>query len=180
MPTIITRQQAITQRLSSYFTGKPCKRGHISRRYTVNSGCEMCIHPTFSSITSDVYQEKREQREQVQVDRQARAAARSRMVRAKFRVNDCDLDTFRLSVLGVSLLREPALREQDISTKWAPRSMNPTKRIYAFNIFLQDEQQLRELELALEHEHDAPIYLITPQLCLSDEIERDWPAESTK
>lgn len=38
---IITRQEAIAQGLRHYFTGKPCRHGHMSARY-VTSGCVEC------------------------------------------------------------------------------------------------------------------------------------------
>ena len=39
---IITRKEAIEQGLKRYFTGKPCKRGHIAERYASNRGCTIC------------------------------------------------------------------------------------------------------------------------------------------
>ncbi len=39
---IITRQQAIKEGLNKYFTGKPCKSGHISIRYVDNYSCKEC------------------------------------------------------------------------------------------------------------------------------------------
>lgn len=39
---IITRKEAILQNLLRYFTGKPCKHGHISERFVNNSGCVQC------------------------------------------------------------------------------------------------------------------------------------------
>jgi len=38
---IISRQEAIKQNLKRYFTGIPCKRGHISERWT-GAGCIAC------------------------------------------------------------------------------------------------------------------------------------------
>jgi predicted Fe-S protein YdhL (DUF1289 family) len=40
---IITRKQAIEQGLKRYFTGKPCKRGHVDERY-VTRGCIACLN----------------------------------------------------------------------------------------------------------------------------------------
>jgi hypothetical protein len=45
MPEILTRRQAIQQNLPRYFTGQPCKNGHIAVRYTRNGTCEFCAHP---------------------------------------------------------------------------------------------------------------------------------------
>lgn len=39
---LISRQQAIQNKLITYFTGKPCKRGHLSIRFTVTSNCKEC------------------------------------------------------------------------------------------------------------------------------------------
>jgi hypothetical protein len=40
---IVTRQDALTHGLSRYFTGKPCKHGHLSERWTLNGACAECI-----------------------------------------------------------------------------------------------------------------------------------------
>jgi len=39
---IITRQQAKEQGLARYFTGKPCKHGHIAERCTKRKVCKSC------------------------------------------------------------------------------------------------------------------------------------------
>ena len=38
----ITRDEALLQGLSTYFTGKPCKHGHVARRYVLNWTCVAC------------------------------------------------------------------------------------------------------------------------------------------
>ena len=42
MPKIILRQDAIKKNLDRYFTGRPCKRNHISERYTKSRMCIEC------------------------------------------------------------------------------------------------------------------------------------------
>ena len=39
---IITRKEAIAQGLKRYFTGKPCKNGHIAERYCSTKSCLTC------------------------------------------------------------------------------------------------------------------------------------------
>ena len=39
---MITRKNALLQGLTRYFTGKPCKHGHIAERYTGNKTCCEC------------------------------------------------------------------------------------------------------------------------------------------
>lgn len=36
------RQMARQQGLARYFTGKPCKRGHVAERYLNNGECVIC------------------------------------------------------------------------------------------------------------------------------------------
>lgn len=38
----ITRKEALNKGLKTYFTGKPCKRGHICKRYISKSNCVEC------------------------------------------------------------------------------------------------------------------------------------------
>lgn len=40
---IISRQKAISLNLRWYFTGRPCKHGHVAKRLTVQSTCETCL-----------------------------------------------------------------------------------------------------------------------------------------
>jgi hypothetical protein len=41
---IMTRAQALAAGQRTYFTGKPCKNGHISTRYTATSLCHGCAN----------------------------------------------------------------------------------------------------------------------------------------
>jgi hypothetical protein len=42
-PQIISRADAKAQGLKHYFTGKPCKRGHLSVRYVCSAECQDCL-----------------------------------------------------------------------------------------------------------------------------------------
>jgi hypothetical protein len=54
---IITKQLAMEQGLKHYFTGEPCKYGHIENRLVSNRGCVTCL----SDRTSDWKQLNKEQ-----------------------------------------------------------------------------------------------------------------------
>ena len=47
-PAIISRKDALRQGLPRYFTGKPCKYGHVAERYVHRKQCIQCrpIHGT--------------------------------------------------------------------------------------------------------------------------------------
>lgn len=42
MPIIISHKNAKAQGLPFYYTGEPCKHGHIEKRYTCNGTCVAC------------------------------------------------------------------------------------------------------------------------------------------
>jgi hypothetical protein len=42
VPEIITRKEAVASRLIRYFTGKPCKHGHVAERRTDTGNCIEC------------------------------------------------------------------------------------------------------------------------------------------
>jgi hypothetical protein len=41
---IIARKDALAQELTHYFTGKPCKHGHICLRYAKTANCTKCLY----------------------------------------------------------------------------------------------------------------------------------------
>lgn len=41
---IISREEAASQGKKRYFTGQPCRNGHVAQRYVLNSGCLDCAH----------------------------------------------------------------------------------------------------------------------------------------
>ncbi len=41
---IIDRKMAIAMGLTRYFTGKPCRWGHVAERNIFNLGCMECVH----------------------------------------------------------------------------------------------------------------------------------------
>ena len=65
---IISKTQARDNGASTYFTGRPCKHGHISERYVSNGHCKDCIdrrhkewrkaHPEKTNAISQRWKEK--------------------------------------------------------------------------------------------------------------------------
>lgn len=58
MNNIITRAEAIKREMQRYFTGRPCKHGHIDERYTNSRICLEC-----SRLNSKSYQENNQEKE---------------------------------------------------------------------------------------------------------------------
>lgn len=49
----ISRDHAISQGLPRYFTGKPCKEGHVAERFVANYTCCVCADIAFKKWYSD-------------------------------------------------------------------------------------------------------------------------------
>jgi uncharacterized Zn finger protein (UPF0148 family) len=64
-PAIISRAEAKAHRLMHYFTGKPCKRGHIAKRQ-LNGTCVMCA-PEYKSAHAQRAQERDPEGERARV-----------------------------------------------------------------------------------------------------------------
>lgn len=52
---IVTLSKARQLNLKHYYTGNPCKRGHVSRRITSSRACETCSKDKSSSINKKYY-----------------------------------------------------------------------------------------------------------------------------
>ena len=57
---IITRKDALAQGLTHYFTGKPCKRGHIAARYAKTGNCVECTLSIFNKRPRKLTPEQQE------------------------------------------------------------------------------------------------------------------------
>lgn len=50
---IISRQEAKNQNIKTYYTGKPCKHGHVSYRYVNDGKCSECVKNRVTKWTAD-------------------------------------------------------------------------------------------------------------------------------
>ena len=64
MPDIITKSEAKARGLKRYFTGKPCKRGHMSDRSVSTSNCLKCagerLHQYNEANRDEIRERKRQ------------------------------------------------------------------------------------------------------------------------
>jgi hypothetical protein len=44
-PVIIDKHVAANSGKTRYYTGKPCRAGHLSERFVSSGGCVECVHP---------------------------------------------------------------------------------------------------------------------------------------
>lgn len=57
---IVTRAQALTLKQNKYYTGRPCRRGHDSPRYTGNATCVACAIAAASVTRKEIWRALRE------------------------------------------------------------------------------------------------------------------------
>lgn len=151
---ITPRQQAIMERKKRYFTGVPCKNGHIAERYTKCSVCVECLHPTFESrsataVSEDPWFRLRDERTAAVAERlearQRNTLARFRMQRIKVVLHDEDLAPFVEMAAYLAIAREPTLSRADVFTKFEPRPRGERMAMYAFKAFSEDAPALHKL-----------------------------------
>ena len=76
MPKVISRAEAIKQGLKHYFTGKPCKNGHVAKRYCSSKLCFICSHE--KSIKRNQYYWKTEKGKLAKAKAQAKYFKKNR------------------------------------------------------------------------------------------------------
>lgn len=60
MPIIISRAEARASGLTKYFTGRPCKAGHLEPRYVSNGHCPSCVSQQSSEWSRNNREAKRQ------------------------------------------------------------------------------------------------------------------------
>jgi len=59
----VKRQEAIVKGLVHYYTGRPCVRGHLSKRYTSNSHCVQCVFEDIANVRKTIIKFKKKAKE---------------------------------------------------------------------------------------------------------------------
>lgn len=185
---IISRQDAIKRGLKKYFTGIPCKNGHISERYLQSSACELCIRGNIPNTD-----EQRSQRQQIAADRlkleqekiklaaertrinaerlklsRARreemtlaANARSRLIKIKQSVYHSDIEALRNFAYLLAISRQPSLRFQDIACPHlSPGIVGGGVGLYTLACFAEDEPAIVEFNRQLLAGHPVDMAAI--------------------
>lgn len=129
---IISRQTAIRERRIRYFTGEPCKHGHVAERYTKTAGCVECLHPKFDNGIPRYRSAKR------------------RMVKKRFRIWPEDRSTFAASIYAFALSHEALMKPHDVEVAgFRVLGCSEGYDIHSFWIFPEDESAARLLEVPL-------------------------------
>ena len=137
---IIPRPEARAKGLKTYYTGKICRNGHDSYRYTQSGTCAQCIRDANGGGPVDPTSA-------------ARRDAKAQMVQARFRLHDVDRETFAASAWAMGVMRYPVLTLGDIDPHTLPQDKGGGTGLYAFYCHHEDVDTLRKLSMDMVQSH---------------------------
>lgn len=133
----MARKDAAAAGIGQYFTGKPCKYGHVTYRYTQSGACAECVSiaaATSRQVARDAAPRVRarlaEQRQQmlapVLAARTERQAAKDALAEIRVPIHVQDLETVFETAVGLCLAAHPCLERADVWPSSKPvRGGNP-------------------------------------------------------
>ncbi len=128
------RQQALDNNETRYNTGKPCKNGHFSDRYTQSGTCVDCVMRSANGHSS-------------------RSNAKELLIRQLkshgFHLYPADFEA--LKYVAIAQIREkyPEITAEDISSRVVIRSHSPTRQFHILLILRERMQELTDMERLL-------------------------------
>lgn len=142
---IITRSAAKLLGKNTYFTGVPCKNGHVSYRYVQSGTCKECINGERTSASDP----KREARLSAYAAEESKKVAirtaKAQLVQVKLRLFAVDLDAMKAAAWGCAVMREPLLTMGDVYPALLPLDPQAGTALYKFNCHADDIATLRAI-----------------------------------
>jgi len=117
---IIDRQTAVAQNLTKYYTGVPCKHGHLSERYTKAASCCACVAASNGRI-----------HEQVETNTSARTTALSELRIFWQLIDHADVKAFYEMLQAEFVLAYPELKPEDLPRPSPRKPGEPFYRVMA-------------------------------------------------
>lgn len=147
---IKTRKQAMTDGENTYFTGKPCKNGHITYRYVQSGTCYDCINAGRVSINSPTAIAREARLTAVAETMKARAVVIDSLIQIKVWMDDVDVELFKATAYAYAVMRHPTLTQADVFPALAPTARASTMACRRVNCHIDDVAALREFEKGLQ------------------------------
>lgn len=156
---IITRQQAITLRLNKYFTGEPCRNGHVDTRYTHSSTCQSCItqsRPTSVSNRGDLAERRLALAEQKIALSAHRLANRlntklnNDLLKIRVNLHFKDVPNFKSFMWMRAFLIDQSVTPEDLLTRYSPKVVSEDRAVYTFRTFQANHAELYKMAKDLE------------------------------
>lgn len=147
----ISRRDAASSGQITYFTGEPCKHGHVAYRYTKNGACSECVKgANFQPHDPNAA---------------ARREARGQMVQVKIRAFAEDREGVASGAYALALMRWPVLLQSDVDPKLLPTHREPSgTALYAFLCHEEDIGALRSIGAEFLRQHQSDVAVRRAQL----------------
>ena len=138
---ILTRPEAREKGLKIYYTGKPCRNGHDSYRYTQSGTCAQCVKNANGTMSDPALD--------------ARKEAKALLVQVRVRAFDDDRDNIAAAAWALAVLRFPILTQGDVDPRLLPGDRTAGTGLYAFYCHEADVGTLRAIAAAAINQRGA-------------------------
>jgi len=134
---IISRKDARAAGLKRYYTGEPCKNGHLSARSTANFGCLFCLSE----------KRKKNYHENIEMEREkSRILAATDRYREKKRIRRSDPEKWRQELDAARKRRNPSYApKKQLFSVDAGLPEAERKRIYARIYYHENKDKIRKI-----------------------------------
>lgn len=141
---IKTRKQAMIDGENTYFTGKPCKNGHMSYRYVQSGTCYDCINSTRLSQNSPTSVAREQRLSEAAMSMHAKNMVKENLALIKVRLFAAEREGVALIAYALAAMRFPMLNVSDIDPRVAPISTDAAgSSLYQFYCHTDDIAVLR-------------------------------------
>lgn len=121
---IIDRTNAALLGYVKYFSGTPCKHGHLCERYVVNAGCVQCMT-------------------------QKSSGTQLPMCEIYIALFPEDIEIFKAVLISTCMLRDPGTLFSDVLTRSKPKYFG-RQTIHKFMCFIEDFTELHRISREME------------------------------
>lgn len=141
---IKTRKEAMTAGDNTYFTGKPCKNGHLSYRYSQSGACYDCINAARLAPDSATATARERRLSEAAQFLQAKNLVKENLALVKVRVFPSEREGVALAAYCLAAMRFPSITPADIDPRVAPVGREPSgTALYSFYCHDDDIAALR-------------------------------------
>jgi hypothetical protein len=163
MMEIKTRKQAMIDGENTYFTGKPCKHGHMTYRYVQSGTCYDCINAGRILPNSPTAIARDSRLAAASATLKVKAIAKNSLVQVKLYARDADLELLKATACAYGVMRYQELSTGDV---WpgAIHAQFDGGALYKVYAHVDDVAALRDLERSLLASNAPDSYAVAAKL----------------
>lgn len=150
---ILSRREAKEKQQATYFTGQPCKHGHVAYRYTQSGTCSECINGGQNRVADPMAG--------------ARRAAKAELVKVTCRAFDTDREALAAAAWALAVMRYPVLTQGDVDPRTLPSDRTGGTGLYGFYCHLDDVPTLRAIADGMLKGHRVDVVAVSREQALA-------------